>query len=171
MKPTRMANDSIDWNNIFQMHVEGSNWPEVGCKIPEVQFNLKKLEIFSAINCETVKLGSDQMPTLQLDTWLNDIKILQKLEPDGSYRTKVLIDGNLLYTTQNAQPQVFENVQVFASRSLSSGNSGRMKNLLIKARGTDLQGKSNFNLIQGDFLNCPYLKYGKPTLDVDRFPT
>ena len=96
MKATRLANDSTandsmangstangstDWNNIFQMHVQGSSWPEVGCKIPEVQFNLKnKLEIYSAINCETVNLGYDQLPTLKLDTWMNNIKILQKLE-------------------------------------------------------------------------------------------
>ena len=144
MKTTRMANDSTDWNNIFQMHVEGSNWPEVGCKIPEVQFdtaNNNKLLIQSAINCETVRLGSNQMPTLKLDTWMS-IKIGQELETDGVYRTKVWIDEQLLYTIENKQPQVFEKVQVFASRSLSSGYSGSVRKLSIEKKGTDLQGKT-----------------------------
>ena len=142
MKTTRMANDSTDWNNIFQMHVKGSNWPEVGCKIPEVQFNLKnKMAIYGAINCETVNLGSDQMPTLKLDTWMS-IKIGQELETDGVYRTKVWIDEQLLYTIKNKQPQVFEKVQVFASRSLPSGYSGSVRKLSIEKKGTDLQGKT-----------------------------
>ena len=134
MKTTRMANDSTDWNNIFQMHVKGSNWPEVGCKIPEVLFNLKnKMAIYGAINCETVNLGSDQMPTLKLDTWMS-IKIGQELETDGVYRTKVWIDKQLLYTIENKQPQVFEKVQVFASRSLSSGYSGIVRKLSVEKK-------------------------------------
>ena len=143
LKPTRMENNSTDWNNIFQMHVQGSNWPEVGCKIPEVQFNLEnKLAIYSAINCETVNLGSDKMPTPVLDTWTS-IKIIQKQEKDdGAYSNKVLIDEELLYRTDNSQPQIFENVEVFASKSLSSGYSGLVKNLKIDGRGTSLQGKT-----------------------------
>ena len=142
LKPTRMENNSTDWNNIFQMHVQGSNWPEVGCKIPEVQFNLEnKLAIYSAINCETVSLGYDKMPTPALDTWIS-IKIIQKQEIDGTYSNKVLIDEVLLYRTDNSHPQMFENVEVFASRSLSSGYSGLVKNLRIDERGTSLQGKT-----------------------------
>ena len=124
------------------MHVQGSSWPEVGCKIPEVQFKGNKLAIYSAINCETVNLGYEQMPTPALDTWMN-IKIIQKQEETtGAYSNKILIDEELLYRIDNNQPQIFENVEVFASRSLLSGYSGLMKNLKIDGRGTSLQGKT-----------------------------
>ena len=138
LMPTSMASNSTDWNSIFQMHVRGSNWPEVGCKIPEVHFdgkNQNKLKIQSAVNCETVVLG--KMPTLKQNTWIS-IKIIQKLESSGIYRTKILIDDTLLYSTENKQPQTFEDVQVYASNSLTSGHSGRMKKLRITGR--DLQG-------------------------------
>ena len=141
-----MANNSTDWNNIFQMHVQGSSWPEVGCKIPEVQFKGNKLAIYSAINCETVNLGFDKMPTLALNTWMN-IRIIQKQEETtGAYSNKILIDEELLYRIDNKQPQIFENVEVFASNSLISGYSGLMKNLKIDGRGTSLQGKTTVGL-------------------------
>ena len=140
LMPTSMASNSTDWNSIFQMHVRGSNWPEVGCKIPEVHFdgkNQNKLKIQSAVNCETVNLGFDKMPMLKQNNWIS-IKIIQKLESSGIYRTKILIDDTLLYSTENKQPQTFEDVQVYASNSLTSGHSGRMKKLRITGR--DLQG-------------------------------
>ena len=134
MKMTEIAATNSDkWTSIFHMHVQGTNWPEVGCKMPAVELDERdnnKLKIFSAVNGETLFLGQDKMTTPALDNWIT-IEISQTEEND-IFTLSISIDGAQIYSTQNKQPQRFENVEVSASKSLPSGYTGYLRNLLIK---------------------------------------
>ena len=134
MKMTEMAATNSDkWIGIFQMHVQGTNWPEAGCKVPAVDLDKRdnnKLNIFSAVNGETVSLDQDKITTPALDTWMA-IEIAQT-EENEIFTLSISIDGAQIYSTENKQPQLFENVEVSASKSVPSGYTGYLRNLLIK---------------------------------------
>ena len=134
MKMTEIdATNSDKWISIFHMHVQETNWPDPGCKMPAVELDERdnnKLKIFSAVNGETVFLGQDKMTTPALDTWIT-IEISQTEEND-IFTLSISIDGAQIYSTENKQPQIFENVEVSASKSLQPGYSGYLRNLLIK---------------------------------------
>ena len=140
MKMTEMdATNSDKWTSIFHMHVQGTNWPEVGCKMPAVELDERdnnKLKIFSAVNGETVFLGQDKMTTPALDNWIT-IEISQTEEND-IFTLSISIDGAQIYSTENKQPQRFENVEVSASKSLPSGYTGYLRNLLIKGGADEI---------------------------------
>ena len=80
-------------------------------------------------NVNWKSLSNDTSP---LDTWIK-IEISQELS-DGEYHLKVLIDDDLSYSIVNPNPQVFDNVKVYASDPWYTAQRGSIKELTIQIK-------------------------------------
>ena len=86
--------------------------------------------------------GSSKMSTPAIGAWTT-IEMSQELT-DGKYMVKQVIDGGLIHSWENKQPQSFENVSVYAYKAEIS-QSGFIRGLLI-------QGKGNLFLLRERFI-------------------
>ena len=75
------------------------------------------------------------MSTPVVGAWTT-IEMSQELT-DGRYMIKQIVDGRLVHSWENTQPQSFENVSVYASSIYKSQISqpGIIRGLLIRGKG------------------------------------
>ena len=112
-------------------------WGCYGSQIPRVLFEKgqnMRLSIITASDGNGNHYGGSwKMPTPAIGAWTS-IEMSEELTADGKYEIKQIIDGVLVHSWFNSQPQSFENVSVYAYKSGTS-QSGFIRELLIQGKG------------------------------------
>ena len=125
--------DILYMTNLCQ-HV--SKWDCVGSQIPRVMYEKDQnmtLALVTASNGNgNFYGGSWKMSTPAIGAWTT-IEMSQELT-DGKYMVKQVIDGSLVHSWENKQPQSFENVSVYAYKAEIS-QAGFIRGLFIQGKG------------------------------------
>ena len=142
LQPTSFGQCTHDFCNILHLTnfcQNSSAWGCVGSQIPRFYYDAKngmRLTISTASNGDGQFLGgSSMMSTPAIGAW-TAIEMSEELI-DGKYMVKQIIDGSLVHSWENAQPQSFENVSVYAYSAAGSKLSepGFIRGLLIQGKG------------------------------------
>ena len=117
----------------------GSQLGCVGSQIPRFYYDPRKdmkLTMVTASNGDGSDYGgSYKMSSPVIGAWTT-IEMSQELT-DGRYMIKQSVDGRLVHSWENTQPQSFENVSVYASTIYKSQiiQPGFIRGLLIQGKG------------------------------------
>ena len=121
------------WYNIFHATISGQN-DVYGARIPGIWIKCENGEMFAIVDSAVAgdKDYRTVIDSIQLNKWV--IINVSQTKVDNDYQYVVEVNGKVMRTVKNTQPETFHNVKIYISDPWSQVGPGYVRNVYIKGK-------------------------------------